>query len=162
MVRLIYHNSFRIGITSAFRRHGESLILGDAALVLSAASYLKTIEELVRYYPVFVERCMCEAEVDDENISLAVGLPYTYWQEQDKPGGIIPMLVKSLAGGAIKDVAVYPQGLGGIRDYLDNVVERNSENLLGIDIGFNTVIFTLFSPQKRNIIYGKTLNKRGV
>ena len=33
-------------ITSAFRRQGESLILGDDALVLSAASYLKTIEEL--------------------------------------------------------------------------------------------------------------------
>jgi hypothetical protein len=33
---------------------------------------------------------------------------------------------------------------------------------LGIDIGFNTIIFTLFSPQKRQIIYGKTLNKRGV
>jgi len=149
-------------VTSAFRRQGESLVLGDDALVLSAASYLKTMEELVRYYPVFVERCMTEAEVAEDDISLAVGLPYSYWQEQDKPGGSIPMLTKSLLGGAIKDVAVYPQGLGGIRDYLDNIQERNSENLLGIDIGFNTVIFTLFSPLKRNIIYGKSLHKRGV
>ena len=149
-------------VTSAFRRQGESLVIGDEALVLSAASYLKTVEELVRFYPVFVERCLKEAGVDEVAISLAVGLPYTYWQEQDKPGGAVPMLTRSLAGGIIKDVSVLPQGLGGIRDYLDNVVNLPDGNVLGIDIGFNTIIFTLFSPVQRRIIYGMTLNKRGV
>ena len=46
--------------------------------------------------------------------------------------------------------------------YLDSLPERPSGNVLGIDIGFNTIIFTLFSPQRKQIIHGKTLNKRGV
>lgn len=149
-------------VTSAFRRQGESLVIGDDALVLSAASYLKTVEELVRFYPIFVERCMKEAGIDEDEITLAVGLPYSYWQEQDKPGGAVPMLTKSLTGGIIKDVSVLPQGLGGIRDYLENAGNLPSGNVLGIDIGFNTIIFTLFSPDQRRIIYGMTLNKRGV
>ena len=120
------------------------------------------MEELVRFYPVFVEHCLKDAGVDEENISLAVGLPYSYWQEQDKPGGAVPMLTTSLTSGIIKDVSVFPQGLGGIRDYLDSVANLPNGNVLGIDIGFNTIIFTLFSPEQRRIVYGMTLNKRGV
>lgn len=71
-------------------------------------------------------------------------------------------MVKSQTGGSIKGVGVFPQELGGLRDYLDGLPERPSGNVLGIDIGFNTIIFTLFSPQRKQIIHGKTLNKRGV
>ena len=148
-------------ILSAFRHDGEHLLIGEEALLSSGSSYLKTMEELVRYYPVFVEHCRKAAGSDGE-IILVVGLPYSYWQEQNKPGGAVPLLAKSLIGGAIKDVSVFPQGLGGLRDYLDGAAERPSGNVLGIDIGFNTIIFTLFSPLKKQIIHGKTLNKRGV
>lgn len=149
-------------VTSAFRRQGENMVIGDDALVLSAASYLKTVEELVRFYPVFVEYCLKCADVGENDVSLAVGLPYSYWQEQDKPGGAVPMLTTSLARGIIKEVSVFPQGLGGIRDYLDSSANIPRGNVLGIDIGFNTIIFTLFSPQQKRIVYGMTLNKRGV
>jgi len=137
------------------------LLVGEDSLMASGSSYLKTMEELVRYYPVFVEQCQKQADTEGE-ILLAVGLPYSYWLEQHKPGGAVPTLAKSLTGGSIKDVAVFPQGLGGLRDYLDGLPERPSGNVLGIDIGFNTIIFTLFSPQRKQIIHGKTLNKRGV
>jgi hypothetical protein len=148
-------------ILSAFRHDGDRLLVGEEALLSSGSSYLKTMEELVRYYPVFVEHCREAAGCNGEVI-LAVGLPYSYWQEQNKPGGAVPQLAKSLTADTVKDVAVFPQGLGGLRDYLDGADERPSGNVLGIDIGFNTIIFTLFSPHKKQIIHGKTLNKRGV
>lgn len=148
-------------IISAFRYDGDNLLVGEEALLSSGSSYLKTMEELVRFYPEFVGHCVKAAKVEGL-ISLAVGLPYSYWQDQNKPGGAVSSLGKALTGALITDVAVFPQGLGGLRDYLDNVEERPEGNVLGIDIGFNTIIFTLFSPQKKQIIYGKTLNKRGV
>ena len=148
-------------ILSAFCYHGDQLLIGEESLMSSGSSYLKTMEELVRYYPVFVERCR-KIAVTEDDLLLAVGLPYSFWQEQHKPGGAVPSLAKALTGGVIRDVAIYPQGLGGLRDYLDGLPERPTGNVLGIDIGFNTVIFTLFSPQRKQIIHGKTLNKRGV
>jgi hypothetical protein len=148
-------------IISAFSYNGDNLLVGEDSLMSSGSSYLKTMEELLRYYPVFVERCLKNA-VAEGDIILAVGLPYSFWQEQHKLGGAVPSLAKSLTGGTIKDVAVFPQGLGGIRDYLDGLPERPVGNVLGIDIGFNTIIFTLFAPQRKQIIHGKTLNKRGV
>jgi hypothetical protein len=148
-------------ILSAFSYNGENLLVGEDSLMSSGSSYLKTMEELVRYYPVFAEQCRRQAEAEGE-LLLAVGLPYTYWLEQHKAGGAVPGLETSLAGGAVKEVAVFPQGLGGLRDYLDGLQERPCGNVLGIDIGFNTIIFTLFSPKRKQIIYGKTLNKRGV
>ncbi|MDD5105927.1 MAG: ParM/StbA family protein [Desulfuromonadaceae bacterium] len=148
-------------IISAFRYDGDNLLVGEEALLSSGSSYLKTMEELVRFYPEFVGHCVKSAKVEGM-ITLAVGLPYSYWQDQNKPGGAVPSLAKALTGALITDVAIFPQGLGGLRDYLDNVEERPEGNVLGIDIGFNTIIFTLFSPQKKQIIYGKTLNKRGV
>ena len=148
-------------IISAFSYDGEKLVIGQEAMLSSGSSYLKTMEELVSYYPVFVEHCQ-QLAASGEDLLLAVGLPYSYWLEQKNPGGAVPALAKSLTGGAIREVAVFPQGLGGIRDYLDGLPARPMGNVLGIDIGFNTVIFTLFSPQRKQIIYGKTLNKRGV
>jgi hypothetical protein len=148
-------------IISAFSYNGDNLLVGEDALMSSGSSYLKTMEELIRYYPVFVEHCQKQADIEGD-IHLAVGLPYSYWQEQHKPGGAVPTLAKTLTGGSIKEVAVFPQGLGGLRAYLDSLPERPSGNVLGIDIGFNTIIFTLFSPQRKQIIHGKTLNKRGV
>ncbi|GCF87028.1 hypothetical protein GSbR_36280 [Geobacter sp. SVR] len=136
-------------------------MVGEEALLSSGSSYLKTMEELVRFYPEFVGHCFKAAKAEG-TVTLAVGLPFSYWQDQNKPGGAVPALAKALSGALVTDVAIFPQGLGGLRDYLDNVEERPDGNVLGIDIGFNTIIFTLFSPQKRQIIYGKTLNKRGV
>ena len=148
-------------IISAFSYNGDNLLIGEEALLSSGSSYLKTMEELIRFYPVFVEHCQRVATTEGD-ILLAVGLPYTFWQEQHKPGGAVSALAKSLTGGEVKDVCIFPQGLGGLRDYLDKLSERPSGNVLGIDIGFNTIIFTLFSPERKQIIHGKTLNKRGV
>ena len=148
-------------IISAFSYLGDQLLVGEESLMSSGSSYLKTMEELVRYYPVFVEQCRRAAAAEGD-LLLAVGLPYSFWQEQHRPGGAVPTLATSLTGGIIKEVEIFPQGLGGLRDYLDGLPERPTGNVLGIDWGFSTIIFTLFSPQRKQIIHGKTLNKRGV
>jgi len=87
----------------------------------SGSSYLKTMEELIRYYPVFVEQSQKNAAAEG-GIILAVGFPYTFWQEQHKPDGAVSGLSKSLMGGAVKDVVVlFPQGLEGLRDFLNGL-----------------------------------------
>lgn len=139
----------------------DRLIVGEDALLQAGSSYLKTIEDLIHYYPVFVQEATRAAGITDP-VRLVVGLPYSVWQaEKEKPAGLLTTLIKILKSPAYPEVVVLPQGLGGVRSYLETAGELTG-NILGIDIGFNTVIFTLFSPDKGTIIYGDTFFKRGV
>jgi len=114
-------------VISAFNYDGEEMVIGEKVLLSAGSSYLKTMEELVRYYPVFVEHCQRMAAIRGD-VMLAVGLPYSYWLEQKKPGGAVSALARSLTHGAVKEVMIFPQGLGGIRDYLDSLSERPTGN----------------------------------
>jgi len=70
--------------------------------------------------------------------------------------------MNKLSSEMTSSVLVLPQGLGGIRAYIDSVHSKVSGNILAIDIGFNTVIFTVFSMEEGKILYGNTFNKRGI
>jgi serine/threonine-protein kinase HipA len=94
-----------------------SLLIGEEALLSSGSSYLKTMEELVRYYQVFVEHCQRIA-VTGEDLLLAVGLPYSNWLEQKKPDGAVPTLARSLTAryqgsGCLSPGPRLDQGLSG-------------------------------------------------
>jgi len=149
-------------IISAYRRsHDGSILVGEEALLTAGSSYLKTLEDLAHLYPTFVEAAAASGQVP-KGTPLVVGLPYGAWAtEKDRPAGIIKTLENSLAAGGWNDVRVLPQGLGGIRLFLDQNPDAQG-NILAVDIGFNTVIFTLFSAESRNIIHGDTFYKRGV
>lgn len=148
-------------VVSVCQHQGDRLVVGEDALLQAGSSYLKTIEDLVHYYPVFVKQAAQEARVEGE-VRLVVGLPYSVWEaEKDKPAGLVSTLRKVLQASGYPEVMILPQGLGGVRLYLEQAGET-AGNTLGIDIGFNTVIFTLYSPQKQTIIFGDTFNKRGV
>lgn len=148
-------------IVSVCQHQGDRLVVGEDALLQAGSSYLKTIEDLVHYYPVFVEHAARDAGVEGE-VRLVAGLPYSVWYaEKEKPAGLVATLRKVLQASGYPEVMILPQGLGGVRLYLGSVGEI-SGNILGIDIGFNTVIFTLYSPQKQTIIFGDTFHKRGV
>lgn len=136
-------------------------MFGEEALVKAASSYLKTPEELVRYYPEFVSICRSRVNAEDKEIKLAVGLPYSYWAMENRPGGVVEHLADTLATNGITSVHVLPQGLGGIRSYVEGA-ENVTGNILALDIGFNTAIFTLFSTESGRIIYVNTYNKRGI
>lgn len=149
-------------IISAHRRtHDGQVLVGEEALLTAGSSYLKTLEDLVHFYPTFVEAAAQAGSVAKET-PLVVGLPYGAWvAEKDRSVGVIKTLTKVLNGSGWPDVRVLPQGLGGIRLFLDQNPSTKG-NVLAVDIGFNTVIFTLFAADSRNIIYGDTFYKRGV
>jgi len=148
-------------IISAYRRKHDGLTVGEDALLASGSSYLKTIEDLVHHYPVFVEKAAKIAGAKAEN-PLVVGLPYGAWvAEKDKDSGIVKTLTKLLNASGWPDVRVLPQGLGGVRLFLSQNPEQ-AGNILAVDIGFNTVIFTLIDGASHSIVYGDTFYKRGV
>jgi hypothetical protein len=149
-------------IISAHRRtHDGQVLVGEEALLTAGSSYLKTLEDLVHFYPTFVEAAAQAGSVARES-ALVVGLPYGAWvAEKDRSVGVIKTLTKVLNGSGWPDVRVLPQGLGGIRLFLGQNPSTKG-NVLAVDIGFNTVIFTLFAADSRNIIYGDTFYKRGV
>jgi hypothetical protein len=149
-------------IISAHRRtHDGQVLVGDEALLTAGSSYLKTLEDLMHFYPTFVDAAAKEGHVP-KGAPLVVGLPYGAWvAEKDQSVGVVKTLTRVLNGSGWPDVRVLPQGLGGIRLFLD-LNQGAKGNVLAVDIGFNTVIFTLFSADSRNIIYGDTFYKRGV
>ena len=174
------HNSEKGIVRSCFRKsksgveglsfRGDRYLVGERALLETGSRYLRTVEELVEMYPLFVSACAEKAGLwqDDE---LVVGLPYDFWKAETakaKKGsaGAIDALQSSLTrveGASTLDfgrVAVYPQGLGGIKAYLQD--NPTSGNILAVDIGFNTVIYTLYSCSQEEILTGKTFYKKGI
>lgn len=149
-------------VPSAFRSQAGGYIFGEEALVKAGSSYLKTPEELIRYYPEFVSICMKRVGIEGDDVRLAVGLPYLFWAMENRQGGAVEQLTRTLTRDNIKSVVVLPQGLGGVKAYLHAQATQPSGNILAVDIGFNTVIFTLFSVEQGRIIYGNTFNKRGI
>ena len=174
------YNSEKGTVRSCFRRsksgvegqsfRGDRYLVGERALLETGSRYLRTVEELVEMYPMFVSACAQKAGIRQDD-ALVAGLPYDYWKAEtakDKNGaaGAIDALQSSLArveGETVLDfgrVAIYPQGLGGIKAYLhDNPI---SGNILAVDIGFNTVIYTLYSCSREEILTGKTFYKKGI
>ena len=111
----------RFRVRSAYRQAGESFVAGDEALRGIGASYIRSTEDLVWKYPHFVQHCMDKAGVK-EPVDVVVGLPYGFWDEQKKrPGqGMIASLSESLRSlPHANKVVVLPQGLGGVRAYID-------------------------------------------
>jgi len=148
-------------VVSAYRRNHEGLVVGEDALLTSGSSYLKTLEDLVHLYPDFVSEAAATAMVP-AGTPLVVGLPYGAWvAEKDKGAGVVKTLTKVLNASGWPDVRVLPQGLGGVRLFLSQNQEQTG-NILAVDIGFNTVIFTLVDGVSHSIVYGDTFYKRGV
>ena len=175
------YNNKKGRLKSAFRKtkkhegylfKGSRYVLGEKALLETGSYYLRTVEELVKYYPLFTAYCAEKAGVKDDE-TLVVGLPYDFWESEAakiKKGekSVIDSLTKSLAAIQVNDriyhfekVYIYPQGLGGIRTFLDEYSETQG-NILGIDIGFNSIIYALYSVDEKELINGKTIYKKGI
>ncbi|QOX80920.1 hypothetical protein FY034_18130 (plasmid) [Trichlorobacter lovleyi] len=156
---------------SALRRSHDGIQVGDEVLVKTGASYVKTLDELISYYPIFVREAAKISGVDayEGEVSLAVGLPYSFFKfEEENSAGMAnahQALRQSLDDlGRFSDIMVIPQGLGGIKafEYSCNADGGVAGNILGIDIGFNTCIYNLYDTEQRKIVSGDTLMKRGV
>jgi|GEM_PF-894700 len=176
------HNDTKGIVRSCFRRArsieeegfyfgGENYVIGDKALITTGSGYVRTLDELIEHYPLFVSYLADKLGVTEDD-TLVVGLPYDAHRQElgKKRRGLTNLIdslessLKCIKGGRnevkFDNVAVFPQGLGGIKSYLaDNEAEGN---ILGIDIGFNTVIYALYSCDEGELLTGKTYYKKGV
>jgi len=151
--------------------HGNRYVVGDKALLETGSRYLRTVEELVEMYPLFVSVCAKNAGIQ-EGGSLSVGLPFDFWKDEmakSRQGStsfidILTNAVRDILGADGLDfekLSVFPQGLGGLKAFL-NGNHSISGNILAVDIGFNTVIYTLYSCAEQAIVIGKTFYKKGI
>ncbi len=142
--------------------NGAPLLGEDALDNPGGVAYIRTPQHLVKYYPFFLEKCLDEAKVKGP-VKVGVGLPVQFYEEQqNKAGGAIEVLSKTLLSERVKEVTILPQGIGGIRSYLIGDGKDIKGLVLGVDIGFNTIIYTLFDPQRSKVVYTDTLYKRGI
>lgn len=153
---------------------GEYYLAGEKALLQTGSHYLRTVEELIEFYPLFAgiaaEKAGCKKQED----AVVVGLPYDFFKAEalkQKKGvaNAIETLQKTLKAVkvngteyAFSQVLVYPQGLGGVKYYLTWEGKNAAGNMLAIDIGFNTVISTLYSCEEGEILTGRTYYKKGI
>jgi hypothetical protein len=145
------------------RGGGEDPLIGEDALDNpGGVAYLRTPQHLVKHYRFFLEKCLDEAGVKGA-VKVGVGLPVQFYEEQSKiKGGAIDALKTSLISERVKDVTVLPQGIGGIRSYMITDGKEKTGLVLGIDLGFNTLIYTLFDPKRSKVVFTDTLYKRGI
>jgi plasmid segregation protein ParM len=150
---------------------GDRYLVGERALLETGSRYLRTVEELVDLYPLFVSVCAHKGGMQQDD-TVVIGLPYDYWKgevAQARNGGVnsidsLQNSLKHIVGDNTIDfrqVIVFPQGLGGIKTYL-NANPSSSGDILAVDIGFNTVIYTLYSCAQGEILTGKTFYKKGI
>lgn len=152
---------------------GERYYTGEKALLETGSHYLRTLEELVRFYPFFVALAAEKAGVRADNI-LAVGLPYDFYKaealkEKKNVNNAIRTLREALKTISLNvdrynfnTVIVYPQGYGGIKAYLSTLEQSCHSNILAIDIGFNTVISTLYSCSENEVLFDRTFYRKGI
>lgn len=144
------------------RANGQPLLGEDALDNPGGVAYIRTPQHLVKYYPLFLEKCLDEAMVEGE-VKVGVGLPVQFYEEQQRSkGGAVDVLGETLLSERVKEVLILPQGIGGIRSFLISEGSKKNGLILGVDIGFNTIIYTLFDPQRSKVVFTDTLYKRGI
>lgn len=152
-------------VPSAFRRTNDTIIVGDDALRGTGSNYIKTPEELVYCYPNFVDHIANLISVDEKS-ELAIGLPYGFWKDEVEkgrhPASAIVQLQQTLKRDHFSRVHVFPQGRGGLVTYLNDTTTTVTGNVLVIDIGFNTIIATLFSVKEQKALWTATYYKKGI
>lgn len=155
---------FRV-LTVYQERGGQKTLIGTDALHSSGGvSYVRTPDQLVRYYPLFLEKCLDEAGIQNA-VAVAVGLPAKFYEDQlSIVGGAIEQLASRLQElERVESVIVLPQGMGGIRDFIFSDQNKKKKGLLlGIDFGHNTIIYTLYDGEQGKAVYTDTLYKRGI
>lgn len=147
-------------VRSAYKKQGDSWLIGEKALLESGSRYLRTVDELVEMYPEFVRFCEEKAGVSGRDV-IAIGLPFSAWLRDNEEGVFSGILRKGFSRLGYRDLFVFPQGLGGIKWFLS---ERSdiSGNVLSVDIGFNTVIVVLYSIDEREVLFSETYYRKGV
>lgn len=140
---LAYHSDTAISEVDRVIVDGKEYVVGEDARYERQKINITGIEELINYFPVFKKYALARLGVDDADVEIITGLPPAH---KDKAS----ILEKQ---GAI----VLPQGLGIFLD-VKNKIEANE--VMIIDIGFNTVDYIVSVDTKRK--KGDTIEKQGI
>jgi len=140
---LAYHTDAAISEMDIVTVDGIEYVVGDDAKYERQKITISDINDLISYFNVFKKYALQKAGIKDDNVQIVTGLPPIH---KDKAG-------KLEKQGA----TVIPQGVGIYLDVKDKV---KSNEMLILDIGFNTVDYILVSNGVKK--KGNTLEKQGV
>lgn len=150
-----------------YEYRGRRYFVGERAMF--GAFSTRSFEFMKRYSPLFVFKTVKDLqEKTGETVTdIALGLPLSHYTEANIKD-LTPSLERIAVGQTVQELQVrfYPQGLGVLADYRlseeGSVNRQTDEDLLIIDIGFNTVDVVVAEQGK--IIKGdsETLERYGV
>lgn len=140
---LAYHSDTAISEVDRVLVDGKEYVVGEDARLERQKITITSIQELLNYFPVFRKYALEKLGIPENEAEIITGLPPIHKDKTE-------ILERQ---GAI----VLPQGLG---IYLDVVDKVDSDELLIIDIGFNTVDYIVVINGKRK--KGNTIEKQGV
>ncbi|WP_457642384.1 ParM/StbA family protein [Persephonella sp.] len=132
--------------TPKYKYQGREFVVGEEALDYDDKKYARSVEFLMEYTPLFIAEAVRQA--DGEYNQLSVGLPLGYYMEyKDR---LKEKLSKFMINGKVYefDVAVHPQGVGILADYVYQETPEEDETGYVLDIGFNTVIAVRYKDLK--------------
>jgi len=140
---LAYHTSAAISEMDVVTVDGIEYVVGEDAKYERQKITISDINDLIAYFNVFKKYALQKADIKEDGVQIVTGLPPIH---KDKAGKLEK-----------QGVIVTPQGFGIYLDVKDKV---KSNEMLILDIGFNTVDYILVSNGVKK--KGNTLEKQGV
>ncbi|HEM56161.1 MAG TPA: hypothetical protein ENO30_05295 [Thermodesulfobium narugense] len=124
------------------------------AITGTGGFYPRTLEDLVKYYPLAIK--IVEREIGDLDKAVSISLPTQTFVSDYKSGGkLIDRLKLDIKKETGKDIEVLPQGLIALEEIYAQGHLKKSGFTMVIDGGFNTVNVALVDEED-NVIYVKS------
>jgi len=131
---------------------GIEYVVGEYAKYERQKLEMASIEEFVKLSPILVKEAIRRTGSPTE---MVVGIAPKF---KDYRSEIEKRIHSTIPGNY--ELSVMPQGFGAYIDLIDTKPELTQEDILIVDIGFNTVDYILISNGKR--IKGNTIEKLGM
>lgn len=130
----------------SYSLNGEALYLvGDDAV--NTAITTRDLSFLIKFSPLFIYKALCDLNLINSQINLALGLPLYYFSKYKDE--LKRSVFSDVVNGAslslfINKFEIYPQGIGALMDYMidDKITfinEKKELNSVIADIGYNTI-----------------------
>ena len=150
---------------NAFDFDGEKWVVGENALTHKrACRYIRDVEELVRYYPLFLLASKKKAKTEENQVAVSLPLDVYVLEKEKKEAGADNLLDK-LSFNCNRygfSVSVHPQGIAGLQHLIDERKVDDSSYTLLIDGGFNTVNTAVVSPELQVVFFKTFTDEVGI
>ncbi len=144
---------------------GEKWVVGEDALTHKrACRYIRDVEELVRYYPLFLAEAKKKAKVEENQVAVSLPLDVYVLEKEKKEVGA-DNLIDKLSYNCSKygfSVSVHPQGIAGLQHLIDESKVSSNDYTLLVDGGFNTVNVAVVSPELKVLFFKTFTDEIGI